>query len=158
MTKRIGRPTKYKKRYCKDIIEYFDQPASIEKEIRFILKSGTEKITHEQQPNKLPTVIGFCNKLNITRQTILNWTDKYPEFLDAYTRAKQYAEDILTQNGLMGLYNPGFATLVGKNAYGWKDKQEIDANMKVDLEVNFIKTGDNDKDQSWFSRKATVFI
>ena len=133
--KPMGRPTKYKASYCNDIIKFFDQPASREVEVTYILKNGTEKCTYKEVPNKLPTVNAYCNKLKVTRQTMLNWTEKYPNFLDAYTRAKQYAEDILTQNGLMGYYNPGFATLVGKNAYDWKDKQDHDG--KVDMNIKF---------------------
>jgi hypothetical protein len=141
----MARPTKYKKRFCKEIIEYFDQPATKEVPITYITKKGTERHTTETKPNKLPTVNGFCNKINIVRQTLLNWTEQHPEFLDAYTRARQYQEDIWLENGLLGLYNPGFAILLGKNVFGYKDKQDIgfDQDKPLEVTVKFV-SADNE--------------
>ena len=50
---------------------------------------------------------------------------KYPDFFNAYKRAKDHQERILVQNGLLGLYQGNFAIFTAKNVLGWRDKQEI---------------------------------
>ena len=57
---KIGRPSKYKKKYCKEMIEYFDIPAT------FVDSDGKEKA------NDLPTIAGFAHSIGTTvRQSII---------------------------------------------------------------------------------------
>jgi len=50
---------------------------------------------------------------------------KYPDFSDAYKRAKELQKQILITNGLLGLYAPAFTIFTMKNICGWRDEQHI---------------------------------
>ena len=132
MVKR-GRPTKYKKKYCYEMIEYFDkQPQEcIYKEEYFSdgqLKSKIPIIT----ATEFPTFQGFANEIGINIDTLYEWKKQYNEFSEAYTRAKQIQEKIWLVNGMNGLYNAQFAQFFGKNCLGYKDKQE-----NINIETNY---------------------
>ena len=74
-----------------------------------------------------PTVKGFCNAIGITRQTLFDW--KHGNF-----RANSHQEIILKAYGLLeelwesylqnGKMNPIAAIFLGKNNFGYQDKQE----------------------------------
>ena len=74
----------------------------------------------------------IAHSIGTTRETIHNWKDKYPEFLDAYKKAKQLQEEIWIQNSLKGLYSTAFTIFLGKNVFGWTDK--IETHHKVTIE------------------------
>ena len=111
---KVGRPTKYRKKYCQEMVEYFDVPAT------FIDTDGKEKA------NDLPTIAGFAISIGITVETIRNWKNKYPDFLDAYKKAKALQEEIWIQNSLRGRYNTAFTIFLGKNVFGWTDKKTVE--------------------------------
>ena len=130
-----GRKTKYKKQYCQELIEYFDKPAYREHEQVFVGKDGREWSKFEYIANDLPTIIGFCCKIGISKQTFYNWTDKHKPFFDAYTHIRDIQEAILIQNGLRGLYNSNFTTFIMKNNFGYKDKQDVELGGNVNIET-----------------------
>ena len=83
--------------------------------------------THCAEDDMKPTVSGFCNSLGISRQTLLNWktgTDRegthQKVILDAYNILEELWEHYI-QNGKM---NPVSAIFLGKNNFGYLDKQE----------------------------------
>lgn len=61
-----GRPTDYRPEYCDTVIELGKQGKS---------------------------VVQMACALDVVRQTMLDWCKAHPEFLDAFTRAKQYSQD-----------------------------------------------------------------
>lgn len=74
-----------------------------------------------------PTVKGFCNALGTAKQTIWEW--KHGNFragthqqiiLDAYSILEELWEDYM-QNGKI---NPVSGIFLGKNNFGYQDKQE----------------------------------
>lgn len=126
-----GRPSEYNSKYCEDIIEFFSRkPYDIlmmmnedtGKEEPVINKHGNAVLI----PCDLPTFEGFAIHIGVSRQTLHNWCDAYPEFLYAYTRAKDFQKEILIQNGLHGNYEKQFAIFTAKNVTDMKDKQEVD--------------------------------
>ena len=127
MANKVGRPTKYQKKYCDEIIEYFNKPPQncMYKEEYFndgTLKSKTPIITAIE----FPTFQGYANEIGVNIDTLHEWKDKYEEFSEAYTRAKQLQEKIWLVNAMGGLYNSQFAQFFGKNCLGYKDKQELE--------------------------------
>jgi len=70
-----GRPSKYKKSYCKRIVE--------------LSKEG-----------QLP--IMWCADLMVSKQTLHEWRGVHPEFSDAYDLAKSIAEAKMTEKGNSG--------------------------------------------------------
>lgn len=107
----VGRPLKYKdvKTMQKDIDKYF---ADCDK---------------KKRPY---TVSGLAYALDTNRQTLLNYEDN-EEFFDTIKRAKAKIELFNEEQ----LYNKDVSTTGVifnlKNNYGWKDKQEIEADVKV---------------------------
>lgn len=74
-----------------------------------------------------PTVSGFCNALKINRQTLLNWRTgafragtHQAVILEKYAMMEELWENYM-QNGKI---NPVSGIFLGKNNYGYADKQE----------------------------------
>ena len=71
-----GRPTKYKRKFCEEVTE--------------LAKTGA-------------SMAEICSHFDISRQTIDNWANKHPEFLEALTRAKIHAQAWWEAIGRQGL-------------------------------------------------------
>lgn len=130
-----GRPPKYKKEYCDEIIAYFRKPpyeTTLKEEYFYdgSLKSRIPVTT----ATEFPTFQGFADKIEVHIDTLNEWCKKYKEFSEAYKRAKQLQEKIWLVNSMQNLYNPAFAQFFGKNCLGYKDKQEIEHSGNIKLE------------------------
>lgn len=77
----IGRPTDYRIEYCEQVVEL-----------------GRQGKGHAQ----------IAAALNQARQTLYDWADAHPEFLDAMTRAKDLSQAWFEDMGQTGLMMPGF--------------------------------------------------
>jgi transposase len=94
-----GRPTKYKKIYAKRLVDLMREGASIEE---------------------------VCYELNIGKQTLYDWVEKYPEFSDAKKRGVELSKAWWMRQGRTKLENKNF-NYTGwymnmKNRFGWSDK------------------------------------
>ena len=98
-----GRPSKYKPEYCEQFIAH--------------LKAGG-------------FVEGFAMKIDVTCETLLDWTTKFPEFCEAYKRGREANLEHFKGLGY------GLATgqvkgqvaawcFMMKNMFGWRDSQEL---------------------------------
>ena len=146
---KVGRPTKYKPRFCKDIIDYFDQP--ITKEVvskRIIKKNGEEEVETKIVPNDLPTMEGFACMVGVHTDTLQEWKHKHKQFSVAYGQAKQMQMNIWQTNSFSGGYNPQFTIFAGKNIFGWRDKSETDITSGGQpLNVNVVSYKNLKKDE-----------
>lgn len=138
---KAGRPTKYNKKYCEEIIEYFNKPPQncMYKEEYFNngqIKSKTPIITAVE----FPTFQGFANEINVNIDTLHEWKEKHIEFSEAYTRAKQLQEKIWLVNAMGGLYNAQFAQFFGKNCLGYKEKQELEHSGNINNPFEGLST------------------
>lgn len=80
----------------------------------------------------LPTKERLALELGVTRQTLENWAEKSPDFLDIYNTLHAMQADMLVQNGLVGRYTPAItAIMLSKHDYV---KQE-----KVDNKHDFMQ-------------------
>lgn len=58
----------------------------------------------------------MASELDVSRQTLHNWAEAHPEFLDALTRAKTHAQRWWEDAGQSGLFMPAFnASVYGKS-------------------------------------------
>lgn len=136
---KLGRKTKYKPEYCKEVIKFFDQPPYEDIEMPHYDKSGNKdedgnRIVvwndSKRVPTKLPTLVGFARNIGVCYATLFNWMDSshasfQKDFLDTVTHiAKALQKDHLIQNGLQGLFNPQAFKFVAINCTDMKDKQE----------------------------------
>jgi hypothetical protein len=123
-----GRPSKYKKSYCKAIVDYF--------------QSGSIK--------SFPTVSGFASSIDVSKDTIYTWSKIHPEFSDSLSRAQAYAENLLIQGGMTGSFNSNFCKFVGQNFFGLSEKTEsVNTNTHVfptGINISFVKSDTSTKE------------
>jgi len=141
MANKVGRPSKFKKKYIKDIIDFFSVEP-YEKEIMKTSKeyyaTGTLKKESEEYrliPNKLPTLFSFARKIGVSYKTVWSWAfekeeaelDKdLKEFRNAYNEAKEMQKEFIISIGLSGAANAPFAIFTAKNVTDMRDKVETD--------------------------------
>jgi hypothetical protein len=105
----VGRKTTFKEEYCEKAIEYAE---------------------NELKNNRFPTIAGFAVSLGTSKQTVYSWAQNYPQFLDALELFNSKQEHELTNGALNGKYNASFSTLMAKNFFGFKDKNETELTGK----------------------------
>lgn len=124
---KVGRPTKYKPEYCEMVIEHMSEGFSVE---------------------------SFAALVDTHKQTIYNWMQEHPEFLDAikigYDKSRLWWE-IQGMNGLWstkaGSFNSSNYIFQMKNRFReeWRDKQEHDhssSDGSMQPVINIIKPKD----------------
>ena len=73
----------------------------------------------------IPSVADLAHKLDVTRKTLYNWGEKYPEFLYILEKINALQESTLLDKGLRGDYNSSIVKLaLGK--HGYHDKADTD--------------------------------
>lgn len=130
-SKVLGAPTKYDKKYCEEIIEYFSGDPYREVIVETPTRDGIV-MTKEDKANDLPTYAGFAAKIDVDRDTLREWCKNHDIFSVAYKKCKAKQEYFLMINGLKGLYHGSFAIFTAKNVINWTDKQDLtnsDGNM-----------------------------
>lgn len=142
-----GRPTKYKKRYAKEMLEYFQSKSGSElkKEVIEEQFSPSGKVKMQKYKvfgSDLPFFYDFADQIGVHDETLLNWSramvkvknsagkvireeHKHPEFFVAYKKCREIVKKILIKNGLQGLYNSNFAMFVAKNVTDMRDQHEV---------------------------------
>ena len=128
----VGRPTSYDPSFCDAVIE--------------LGKKGKSKAQ-------------IACHLNVARQTLENWASEYPEFLDAITRAQDFAlcwwedqaqsymlEDKEGQRLNASIWSRSMAARFPKD-YRQEVKQEITgadgAPLLTAIQVSFVEADDN---------------
>lgn len=76
------------------------------------------------QLEKPYTISGLANALNMSRQSLVNYS-KEDEFFDTIKKAKLEVEQQLEENALMNKANATFTIFNLKNNYGWRDSIEV---------------------------------
>lgn len=120
----MARPTEYNEEIITKAKEYIAlcQDEEIERES----KQGN---TVYKLKAKLPTKGGLASYLDVNRDTLYDWSQKYPEFSDIMEEIGAEQEDRLINNGLSGDYNPTIAKVL-LTKHGYRDAQEIDHTTK----------------------------
>ena len=130
-----GRPTLYKSEYCQQIIDYFSINPYRQEKLEVKYKDGRIEEKYTEIANDLPLFSRFAVEIGVHRETLLNWSKEFPEFFDAYKKAKELQRAILITNGLRNNYQSTFAIFTAKNLTDMRDEQDI----KHSGEINFIK-------------------
>lgn len=134
-----GRPTKYKKEYCKKMFVFFNISHTFDKEIISYDKDGNEKISYVEKPNILPTFEKFAVSIGVCVDTLNEWTKVHEEFSEAYKKCKNLQKDMLNDLAMRGFYNPTYTIFVAKNITDMRDKQEIEAtNANISVTDNKV--------------------
>lgn len=152
-----GRPSKFKKKYIKELLEFFDiEP--MRKELMEVVteKSGKTAEKYKYVANKMPTLVQFAKKIDVDYTTVYRWANKgepekafeqlrknegmskqqikemelLTQFCKAYKTAKALQEDFLVQNGLIGASPSSAFIFTAKNVTTMRDKVENEVNVK----------------------------
>lgn len=140
----VGRPSKYKKQYAEELIKYFKQ--EVVEEIHTITSGsngkGSEWSKDEVRYEALffPTLELFAADIDVDDTTLYMWSIakypddyrvkkqrgkyKYPEFRNAYTRAKNIQKGALVKNAMTGKLHAGFAQFFAINNLGMLSAKE----------------------------------
>lgn len=115
-----GRPTSYRQEYCEQVIA--------------LGKEGKSKAQ-------------MAARFDVSRQTIDNWADEFPEFLEALSRAMAHAQDWWENAGQEGMFlgRSGFNDAVWKKSMearfrdDYTEKQEIKHSGDADAPLFVIR-------------------
>lgn len=85
---------------------------------------------HCGQDDMKPTVMGLCNALGIDRQTFYNWgtgrtRSESSDRMNIVKKAHNILEELWEDYMLNGKINPVSGIFLGKNHFGYADKQEV---------------------------------
>jgi hypothetical protein len=112
--RKVGRPTKYKPAYCKQIVDYF--------------QAKSDKA-------EFPIIEGFALEINIVKSTLHEWVKKQPEFSNAYKKAKYIQLQTWIDRSLDNTFKSPFTIFLGKNVFGWRDHVTLEGDSDKPLEV-----------------------
>lgn len=148
-----GRPSKFKKRYIQDLVDFFDAEPMRKEIMKETTKNGGEvSKEYKYVPNYFPTLVRFAKSIDVDYWTCWNWAtngDKLlsgkdmghltpkkveelgymAEFSKAYKHAKAQQEDFLIQNGLAGSSPSAAFIFTAKNVTSMRDKVEQDVRV-----------------------------
>jgi len=130
-----GRPSKYDPDLCQKMVDYFSVPVTKQQIITIIDKAGNEKTIEKTIANELPLFQSFLVEHGLNYERLNQWQEKYPEFHDAYKKAKLLQEAHLIRNGIAGRYDTAFAIFTAKNITTLRDKVDIDIQQDIRVEV-----------------------
>lgn len=134
-----GRPTKYKKRYCQDLIEYFSIDPTKIINVEYTNKKGETWTKEELAANSLRFLSAFGRSIGVCHDTLLEWCTVHPEFSASYVHAKAMQKEHLIECGLLGLYSGRFAVFTAKNIAGMRESQDIHHSGSVELKAPIIR-------------------
>lgn len=129
--KKTGRPLLFKtpKELQSKIEAYFDYCENYSVKTENKGKDNKIEVTESKQPKRF-TIAGLARWLGCDRRTLVDYSER-DEFLPAIKGAKlrieEQLEECLYGNNVTGIiFNL-------KNNYGWKDKSEVDNNVKIGI-------------------------
>lgn len=125
----MARPSKYKKLYCKSIIEFFDKPLTYTDEEKKYYKGQAYTVTRTLV-TELPTFERFASSIGVTMSTMWEWKQAHDEFSNAYKQAQQLQEQMIVGNAMAGRYVGSFAQFYLKNKHQYVDQSQIDHTTK----------------------------
>ena len=83
---------------------------------------------HCAEDDMKPTVNGMCNSLGISRDTLCDWKNgdnRAATHLDIIKKAYKILEQMWESYMMNGKINPVSGIFLGKNMFGYQDKQDI---------------------------------
>lgn len=104
MANPVGRPTKYNKELQKQADDY--------------LFKWSER-------DAVPSRVGLCCYLGISKQTSFEWERRHPQFLATLAAVETLQEYTAMNKGITGEFNSTIVKLVLAN-HGYSDKQAVD--------------------------------
>lgn len=121
----VGRPTKYRPEYCQRIVEYFKKPKYVSV-VKEVASQGKQVCVVNNEAADMPLFEDFAvYELDVCTETLMDWCEKYPEFLRAYTKCKSIQKSFITTHGVGGKYNASFTKFFAINNLGMKSETHV---------------------------------
>lgn len=133
-----GRPSKYRPKFVNDIVKYFSVHP-------YTVNTRPDGSKH-REPCDLPTFEGWASSHGVHIDTLQQWQKDHEEFSVAVKVCRAKQKEILTINGLNGLYSSSFCQFCCKNYAGMVDKQEVDQTINGSVAVSGISIKFIDKE------------
>jgi len=112
-----GRPLEYGKEMCEKAKKYIE-------ECKDSFNGGKIDV-------KFPNKGGLALYLGVSRETLYDWAEKYPEFSDIMRELMAKQEERLLNGGLSGNYNSTIAKLI-LSKHGYRDVADVNNNVVID--------------------------
>ncbi len=102
---KVGRPTDYDPAFCERVVE--------------LGRCGYSKVM-------------IAAELGVVRQTLVNWAERHPDFLDSMTRAREFSLAWWEAQGLAGIWSKDFNAhayrlqMMNRFPDDWRDRQEVE--------------------------------
>ena len=153
-----GAPTRYKERYCEDIITFFDV-----EHMQTIVKTKTTKdgeiVTWEETvPNKIPMFERFAFNCGVDTDTLRKWTKAHPEFGGPYKIAKELQKEMVNSLAVAGYLNPTYTQFFAKNCLGMKDKVEQEINTNSTVKTVYIEAEEKNEYEKHIEESVMITI
>ena len=127
-------------------MEYFDVEPTQTVIKEYTTKNGTVIKEEVKIPVEPPWITDFSKTIGVTRQRLHEWAKQFPEFRDAMTRAKELQEAIIAKNGLMRLYDGGFAFKSLVNTADWRgETRTIEGTLTLEDKLSHLLADDQPK-------------
>lgn len=155
---KFGRPSKFKKKYCTEIIKYFDIPPVSKKDVvKYV--NGRAVVETVDVPNPLPLMDSFAVEVcNVDRTTLHSWCKRYPDFRLAYKKAQALQKKILVYQCSYGHITSSYAVFLTKAITDMNDVSSVDITSggeKVEnVNLTSFMEGLKDKDTDGLQREA----
>ncbi len=122
----VGRPSSYRPEYAAAMLAFFDVETT--REVEYKDREG--KIRVKLVLNRFPTIERFADSIGFSTQTLYNWQNaktetgeaRYPEFLDAFVRAREKSVALLIEGTMAGLYEQNFTRFLLVNYSSLREK------------------------------------
>ena len=140
--KKSGKPTTYKSIYAQMIVDFFDQPAYLVKDMTITKPDGSQIDKSEMEALPPLFLSDFAKSIGMPllgyRTTLNAWAEKHPEFANALKEAKELEEQRIRTGAQMGVYAAAFSIFTMKNIAGWRDKTELSGDKDNPLQFQGV--------------------
>ena len=142
--KKVGRPTKYDQKYCRELIKFFSVNATrVVEDIRKLsVDGGDSGIIQRRVANEMPTFAKFARKIGVNQDTLHEWKKKHKEFSESYKQAKELQEEFLINIGLSGVTSASFVIFAMKNICGWRDEKDLKIKAQKEKDLSDAELDD----------------
>lgn len=134
----VGRPASYKPKFCKEMIEFFSKG---KRKIDRLIDTETGEVIADygSSISAFPTFEGFSVKIGTHPKTLIDWAKKYPEFGEAYSKAKAIQKEILIDGTMRDGYNSYFSKFVAVNLTDMRDVSKVETEDKTPKKYDLSK-------------------
>ena len=127
----LGRKSTYRPEYAQMLLDYIDQGEEPFNEVEKKHKNrkGEEWTEDGKEAMPLRFIGRFAQRIGVTHKCLLGWAERFPDFGEAYSRAREIQAEHILQCGFMGLADATMAKFAAVNLTDLRDKAEHTVNV-----------------------------